>query len=242
LINEFNHLKKISGLIFLIPLKVGSSFEIDLRNSEISRGGNQGVCMDFQRTYLPDTQIYREAFKAGWTVYLVQHDRDAALATRQYLRGPVAMARLIQEHGGDVRQIAAAACLAGPAVFSEHPAHWLDKRLVEFSREIRSVGTTSPRDLYGIIPGLSADARLFLQASAIMLMEQLSVTAEIGPSPEQYRGYTEALELYSCARGTQDVYKLDTRFEIAAMKATTVMEDQPRVWSKPRQMVDRLGA
>ncbi len=194
--------------------------------------------MDFQQTYLPDTQIYREAFKAGWTLYLVQHDRDADLAMSSYLRGPVAMARLIQEHGGDVRQIAAAACLAGPAVFSEHPAQWLDKRLVEFSREIRGVGTTPPRDLYGIIPGLSADARVFLQASAIMLMEHL---AQARPAPDQYRAYTEALELYSCARGTQDAYKLDTRFEIAAMKATMTMESQPHIWSKPRQMSARLG-
>ncbi|TAL38488.1 MAG: hypothetical protein EPN97_04120 [Alphaproteobacteria bacterium] len=200
------------------------------------------MCMDFQQTYLPDLQIYREAFKAGWATYVVQHGRDAALAGSAYLRGPVAMARLIQEHGGDMRQIAAAACLAGPAVFSEHPAQWLDKRLVEFSREIRSVGTTPPQELYGIIPGLSADARLFLQASAIMLMEQLSVTAGIGPAPEQYRAYTEALELYSCARGTLDTYRLDTRFEIAAMKATTVMESHPNLWSKPRQLAERLGA
>lgn len=199
--------------------------------------------MDFQQTNLPDLQIYREAFKAGWATYIVQHGRDATLAGSAYLRGPVAMARLIQEHGGEMRQIAAAACLAGPAVFSEHPAQWLDKRLVEFSREIRSVGTTPPGDLYGIIPGLSADARLFLQASAIMLMEQLSVIAGIGPAPEQYRAYTEALELYSCARGTLDTYRLDTRFEIAAMKATTVMESHPHLWSsKPRQVAERLGA
>lgn len=197
--------------------------------------------MDFQQTYLPDSQIFREAFKAGWTHYLVQHDRDADLATQAYLKGPVAMARLIQEHGGDLRQIAAAACLAGPAVFSEHPAQWLDKRLVEFSREIRGVGTTPPRDLYGIIPGLSADARLFLQASAIMLMDHLCLAAQAAPSPEQYRGYTEALELYSCARGTQDYYKLDTRFEIASMKATTVMESQPHIWSKPRQVAAKIG-
>lgn len=194
--------------------------------------------MDFQQTYLPDTQIYREAFQAGWTQYLVQYDRNADLAMQAYLRGPVAMARLIQEHGGDARQIAAAACLAGPAVFSEHPAQWLDKRLVEFSREIRAVGTTPPRDLYGIIPGLSDDIKLFLQVSAILLMEHISMAP---PAPEQYRGYTEALELYSCARGTEDTYKLDTRCEIAAMKATTVMESQPHIWSKPRQLAGQLG-
>jgi hypothetical protein len=197
--------------------------------------------MDFQQTCLPDTQIFREAFQAGWAQYFAQHGRNRALAGALYQKGPVAMARLIQEHGGESRQIAAAACLAGPAVFSEHPAQWLDKRLVEFSREIRGVGTTPPRDLYGIIPELSADARLFLQASAIMLMEQLSFTAEQGPIPEQYKSYTEALELYSCARGTQDLYRLDTRFEIAAMKATTVMEGQPHLWSKPKQMAAAEG-
>jgi hypothetical protein len=113
---------------------------------------------------------------------------------------------------------------------------------VEFSREIRGVGTTAPRDLYGIIPGLSADARLFLQSSAIMLMEQLLFTAEQGPVPEQYRAYTEALELYSCARGTHDTYKLDTRFEIAAMKVTTAMESQPHAWAPARALAERLQA
>ncbi|MEZ0260451.1 MAG: hypothetical protein ACAH80_05540 [Alphaproteobacteria bacterium] len=102
---------------------------------------------------------------------------------------------------------------------------------MEFSREIRGVGTTPPQELYGKIPGLSDDARVFLQASAIMLMEQV---ADQPPAPDQYRTYTEALDLYSCARGTQDCYKLDTRFEIAAMKATTVMECQPNIWAGRR--------
>jgi hypothetical protein len=190
--------------------------------------------MDFQQTGLPDTQIYREAFQAGWSHYARQYVGKAAYAAEQYSRGPVAMARLIQEHGGLLRQIAAAACLAGPAVFSEHPAQWLDLRLVEFSREIRGVGTTPPRELYGKIPELSDDARLFLQVSAILLVEQLSIEAEMSPAPDQFRAYTEALELYSCARGTADAYKLDTRFEIAAMKATTVMEGRANIWSRPR--------
>lgn len=187
--------------------------------------------MDFQQTNLPETKIFREAFQAGWVRYLTQYANDADFAGDLYLRGPVAMARLIHEHGGGERSVATAACLAGPAVFSEHPAQWLDLRLVEFSREIRGVGTTPPQELYGRIPGLSDDARVFLQASAIMLMEQV---AEQSPAPDQYRTYTEALDLYSCARGTVDNYKLDTRFEIAAMKATTVMECQPNIWAGKR--------
>ena len=140
---------------------------------------------------LPETKIFREAFQAGWLRYLKQYANAVDFAGDLYRRGPVAMARLIHEHGGGERSVATAACLAGPAVFSEHPAQWLDLRLVEFSREIRGVGTTPPQELYGRIPGLSDDARVFRHASAIMLMEQV---AEQPPQPDQYRTDTEALD------------------------------------------------
>jgi hypothetical protein len=198
--------------------------------------------MDFQQTSLPDKQIFRDAFNAGWEKYKSQPGMDAQSAAEQYQRGPIAMARLIYEHGGECRQIAAAACLAGPAIFSEHPAEWLNKKLVEFSRELRGVGTTPAGDLYGIIPGLSGDARLLLQASAIMLLEHVTgLTAEAKASGEDcQKTYTQALELYSCARGTRDTFKLDTRFEIAAMKATTVMEAQPHIWARARDIKARI--
>lgn len=195
--------------------------------------------MDFQQTYLPDGQIFREAFAAGWARYLSRF-AHTALAKEQYLRGPVAMARLIYEHGGKTREIAAAACLAGPAVFSERPDAWLNEELVEFSREIRGIGMSKPCDLYGKISALSADARLLLQASAIMLLEQIAGAPE---SPEECtRGYTDALELYSAARGARDTFNLDTRFEIAAMKVTTVLDGQPHLWSRPRAMTARVHA
>lgn len=199
--------------------------------------------MDFQQTSLPDKQIFRDAFNAGWATFKAQQDTDEVLAAEHYLRGPVAMAKLIFEHGGECRQVAAAACLAGPAVFSEHPAQWLNKKLVEFSRELRGVGTTPAGDLYGKIPALSGDARLLLQASAIMLLEHVTAqTAKaLATGEDCQRTYTQALELYSCARGTRDTFKLDTRFEIAAMKATTVMESQPHIWARARKYAARVG-
>lgn len=188
--------------------------------------------MDFQQTGLPDKPVFRDAFEAGWASFLDRFAGDTQTAGKQYVRGPVAMARLICEHGGDCRQFAAAACLAGPAVFSEHPADWLNTKLVEFSREVKSMRTTCGHDFLGIIPRQSGDARLFLQASAILLMEDLAdpVTGAQYSTQNAQKIYTEALELYSAARGAQDTYKLDTRFEIAAMKVTTVLESRPHIW------------
>lgn len=192
--------------------------------------------MDFQQTGLPDKPVFRDAFDAGWSRFLDRFNGDVATAGKQYVRGPVAMARLICEHGGDCRQFAAAACLAGPAVFSEHPADWLNNKLVEFSREVKSMRTTCGNDFFGIIPRQSGDARLFLQASAILLMEELAdpITGPQYNIENAQKIYTEALELYSAARGMQDTYKLDTRFEIAAMKVTTVLESRPHIWVQPR--------
>lgn len=196
--------------------------------------------MDFQQTSLPDGQIFREAFAAGWARYLSRF-AHTDLAAEQYLRGPVAMARLIFEHGGPAREIAAAACLAGPAVFSDSPEDWLDERLVEFSREFRVIGRSSPGELYGKVNGLSPDARLLLQASAIMLLEQLVASPE-DSAEECMKSYTDSLELYSAARGVADTYKLDTKFEIAAMKVTTILDGHAHLWAKPRAMTARVHA
>lgn len=195
--------------------------------------------MDFQQTNLPDRQMFREAFAAGWARYLSRF-AHTALASEQYMRGPVAMARLIFEYGGEEREVAAAACLAGPAVFCGEPDGLLCEELLAFSREIGTVGETHSRDLYGKISGLSADARLMLQASAIMLLEQI-VGSKGEPPEECMKAYTGALELYSAARGAHDFFNLDTRFEIAAMKVTTVLEEG-HIWSRPRGMTARVHA
>jgi hypothetical protein len=193
--------------------------------------------MDFQQTGLPDSKLFHDAFRAGWPRYLDRFEGDAEKASAQYLRGPAAMARLICEHGGDCRHVAAAACLAGPAVFSAHPADWLNSKLVEFSRDVTGMDTTSTRDFCGMIPRQSGDARLFFQASAILLMEQLAdpVTGPRYSAIDAQKTYVEALEIYSAARGAQDTYKLDTRFEIAAMKVTTVLESRPHIWTQCRK-------
>jgi hypothetical protein len=195
--------------------------------------------MNFEQTSLPDGQLFREAFAAGWASYL---DRFAApdLAAEQYIRGPVAMARLIYEHGGEERSVAASACLAGPAVFSSAP-EWLGQELSDFSREFKMIGEMEPRDLYGRMDEFSLDARVLLQASAIMLLEQL-VTAPEECAQECMKIYTDSLELYSAARGRADMFKLDTRFEIAAMKVTTAVDGHTNIWSKPRHVSPRVHA
>lgn len=189
--------------------------------------------MEFQQTGLPDKPVFHDAFNAGWAKYLDQSGGDVRAATAEYLRGPVAMARLICEHGGECRQMAAAACLAGPAVFSANPATWLNSKLLDFSREVTGMQTTCAEDFRGAIPRQSGDARLFFQASAILLMEQLAhpVAGRGYDAADAQKIYTEALDMYSAARGAQDTYKLDTRFEIAAMKVTTVLESRPHIWT-----------
>ncbi|MBW7909756.1 MAG: hypothetical protein H3C49_00545 [Alphaproteobacteria bacterium] len=193
--------------------------------------------MNFQQTGLPDTALFQDAFKAGWAKYLDRFEGDIETAGAQYARGPVAMSRLICEHGGDCRQVAAAACLAGPAVFSSQPADWLNNRLLAFSRDVTGMQTSCTRDFCGVIPRQSGDMRLFFQASAILMMEQLAdpVTGPRYAQSDAQRVYADALEIYSAARGTQDAYKLDTRFEIAAMKVTTVLESRPHIWTQCRK-------
>lgn len=189
--------------------------------------------MDFQQTGLPDTKVFHDAFNAGWMRYLERFNGDADMARAQYTRGPVAMARLIFEHGGDCRQDAAAACLAGPAIFSRRPAEWLSGRMVEFSREINRLQINTTQELCAALSRQSGGMRLFFQAGAILMMEQLAdpVTGPRYSAADAQTTYAEALEIYSAARGTRDIYRLDTRFEIAAMKVTTVLPTRPHVWT-----------
>lgn len=201
------------------------------------RGVYKGcVEMDFQTTGLPDKQLFRDAFNAGWQRYLAHHKGDEKRAVREYVRGPIAMAKLIFGHGGECRQLATAACLAGPSLFSERPAEKISRRLVEFSREVRSVDDHAAQGINGFASGLSGDVRLFLQASAIMLLEHLALCCAGGAS-DKAQSYREALDLYSAARGSVDTYSLDTRFEIAAMKVTTMLDDQQHIWAKTQKSV-----
>ena len=84
--------------------------------------------------------------------------------------------------------------------------------------------------------GLGADA-LPRHGECCRRLEQLAAAR---PEPQMMsKTYAEALELYSLARGGSDVYKLDTRFEIAAMKVTTFMEGDAHLWAKPVAMPRR---
>jgi hypothetical protein len=195
--------------------------------------------MDFAQTGLPDKPLFRTAFSAGWKKYMALHDdmsvKDAAAG---YLRGPVAMARLIVERGGDCRCTAAAACLAAPAVFSGYPDGALDKKVVGFAQDVMSLEAKGARGLSSAMPALSADMRLFFQVSAIMLLD--AMTEEEAPDHTVLNdAYADALGLYSAARGAVDTYSLDTRFEIAAMKVTTLLEDRSRIWVRFRDVVPR---
>ena len=184
--------------------------------------------MEFQATALPDERLFRDAFNAGWEKYLQVINTDAVTAAQEYMRGPVAMAKLILEHGGDCHQVAAAAALAGPALFTKFPSQWLDQRLTKFSSDILEANNC-PDDMLGsVIPRLSSSARLFFQATSILMLEQLARGHEdsVGHS-----AYTEALDIYSIARGSYDVYRLDGRFEIAAMKVTSVLENPSHFWA-----------
>jgi hypothetical protein len=189
--------------------------------------------MQFADTHLPEDRIFQDAFKAGWARYVLRFGGETERAAGEYLCGPVALARLILEHGGDCRQTAAAACLAGPAVFSQTPAENLNPRLRRFAGEITEICNAAPEETYTRVAALSADARLFFQACAILLMEQL-VRPATGAMPDaatMNRAYLEALKLYSAARGAQDTYSFDTRFEIAAMKVTTFTDARTQnIW------------
>ena len=182
--------------------------------------------MNFEQTGLPAHRILKDAFNAGWLRFQSQVGRDGCAdvhVSDDYLRGPVALARIILDHGGDCRMISAAAGLAGPAAFSGKPCDTLSFKVVDLAREVMRLQASDDDSFTAIALGLSADARLFLQASAIMFVDRLSVSAD----DDGRNTYIEALRLYGAARGPRDTFGLDTRFEIAAIKAQMAL-DLPR--------------
>lgn len=186
--------------------------------------------MDFAQTGLPDQPLFRGAFKAGMNKYIARFYGDEMTAAAQYAAGPVAMARLIFGHAGKTGQAVAAACLAGPAVFTAQPDSGLHGKLLGFSRELQRLGGLEPEDICKKLPEQPSETRLFFQASAILLLEQIvdPVSGWHYTLAEKKQTYLEALDIYSVARGARDEYSLDTRFEIAAMKVMAVLEKESR--------------
>ena len=183
--------------------------------------------MDYKQTGLPDHKLLREAFNAGWQRFRVQAEKNGAVhdaAEGEYLRGPVELARLILRHGGDCRMVPAAAGLAGPAAFSGKPSESLSQKIVSLAREVMQAEAGGESGFRHVALGLSPDARLFLQVSAIMFVDRLSSALVCDDAKE---AYLEALKLYSAARGERDVFGLDTRFEVAMSKAQMAL-DLPR--------------
>lgn len=174
--------------------------------------------MNFEQTRLPDQPLFRAAFNVGWEKYPEMFDGNRELAASQYLRGPVAMARLIFGHGGELHQLPAAACLAGPAAFCDTPAPQLNTRLVQFVNEIR---TATAVGIFAAIPESSGSARLFCQASAILTLDQVADvhTSNRMTDNDRRQSYETATKIYSAARGDHDIYGLDSRFEVAMRKA-----------------------
>lgn len=179
--------------------------------------------MNFEQTGLPDQPVFRDAFNAGWGKYPEIYDGNKELAASQYLRGPVAMARLIFGHGGELNQLPAAACLAGPAVFCDSPSQRMNERLLEFVSEIREATSAG----ISAIPEFSGGARLFCQASAILLLDQASdpLLNRDNSADDRQKQVECAIKVYSAARGAHDVYDLDTRFEIAMRKARVALAE-----------------
>ena len=157
--------------------------------------------MNFRATALTERRLFRDSFEIGWERFSLTGTEES------YFRDPVAMARTVFDHGGDCHQMPAAACLAGPALFSSAPDPRLHPRLLLLGREI--LRATDPV----IVPVLSADARLFLQVSAMQVMEKLADER----TPPQ-RECLQALDFYAAARGDQDAYRLDGRFAAVARK------------------------
>lgn len=194
--------------------------------------------MDFQQTGLPARGIFRESFAAGWEKYQqLFAGTDAQEIKIMYLRGPVAMAHLVLERGGDCHQVAAAACLAGPAAFTQSPDARLDTRVQELAAQVRAVEAIGSDKLRVAVEGLSSDARLFLQVTAVTMLDRLTETqaeAQVANDDLQ-KVYNDTLQIYSIMRGAVDTYRLDTLFEIAAMKVTTLLDHYKHIWVRSTQ-------
>ena len=198
--------------------------------------------MQFESTGLPDQPMFRDAFKAGWAKYVQLFSGQENNAAKQFGKGPLAMARLIVEHGGETRYVPAAACLAGPALFCGAPSTH-ESKLCAFSKEIAGLSKLLPLQLREQMSQQSGDIRLFFQASAILMMEQIAdpSLAKKYTDADKRRSYTDALQLYSAARGAVDTYKLDTRFEIAAMKVDIQMQSHQHLWNVQTRKAANAG-
>lgn len=174
--------------------------------------------MNFEDTGLPGSEIFKDAFAAGWAHYFTRYNDDFVQATRFYSRGPLAMARLIHQHGGQGHDVAAAASLAGPALFSKSPLPWLTRHFGPFYQEINRVNVNSTKALSDVLPGLSDTARVFLQSAAVMLLEHVATGCENYSCQQKRQMYLEAVELYSISRGSRDNFKLDGCFEESAAR------------------------
>src|SRR5690606_39081370 len=86
-----------------------------LRSVYRSEDDERVVFMDYTDISLPDRKILRDAFAAGLAATVAREDADAETV---YAQGPLALARLVFDCGGDCHQRAVAAALAGPAVFT----------------------------------------------------------------------------------------------------------------------------
>lgn len=199
--------------------------------------------MDFQQTGLPERAIFRDAFLSGWQKY---QQLFAAMDPQEvkimYMRGPVTMAQLILERGGDCHQVAAAACLAGPAAFTQAPDTHLDPRILELSSQVRDVEMIGPDKLRKAVDGLSSDARLFLQVTAVVMLDRLTETQvdKEAANDDLQKVYDDTLQVYSIMRGAVDTYRLDTLFEIAAMKVTTLLDHYKHIWVRSTQSTKEM--
>lgn len=179
--------------------------------------------MEFIQTELPDRHILRQSYVAGWSRYQARFCNDDARARPAYVQGPLAMARLVCEHAGESRDVVAAVSLAGPAVFSHHPVQGLNAKLYELSGELMGIGIENDPSMFcQVVPLLSVNARLFLQASAVIMMESMATQA--ATQKVDFGQHHDTVSLYSAARGGVDTFGLDTRFEIATMKVLTAGE------------------
>lgn len=179
--------------------------------------------MDYTATQLPERDLLKKAFQAGFEKFSSRFAGDDRRAETAYQTGPVAMAQMILEHGGVCRHAAAAVCLAGPSAFTHQPAEWLGEKVTSLSREVMGAETDDVRRLQAVVPTLSADARLFLQVSAVRMLQQAADTP-LG-ADDLRRTYFDCFEIYKAARGLQDTFNLDGKFEAAAATVNALIEE-----------------
>lgn len=200
--------------------------------------------MDYTATKLPERDLLKQAFRAGFEQFSSRFAGDDRRAEVAYQTGPVAMAQMIWEHGGECRHAAAAVCLAGPSVFTQQPSEWLSEKITDLSREVLGAETDDVRRLRAVVPTLSPDARLFLQVSAVHMLQQ--VAGMSSGAEDLRRTYFDCFEIYKAARGLKDTFNLDGKFEAAAATVNALIEDmRPAALETPAPahfQLRRIGA